>query len=111
MIEGSVRPRAGAEGGHPLTSASPMTVSAIHQGRRARASRTCRGIFRTDTVFTLQTGMRVGELHALEWGDVDEAGSRFRVKAGKTAAARRWVALPDDLMADIAVSVAREQNP
>ena len=57
-----------------------------------------------------ETGMRVGELHALEWGDVDEAGSRFRVKAGKTAAARRWVALPDDLMADIAVSVAREDR-
>jgi integrase len=32
------------------------------------------------------------------------------VKAGKTAAARRWVALPDDLMADIAVSVAREDR-
>ena len=33
-----------------------------------------------------------------------------RVKAGKTAAARRWVALPDDFMADIAVSVAREDR-
>jgi integrase len=42
-----------------------------------------------------QTGVRVGELHALEWGDVDETGSRFRVKAGKTAAARRWVQVPE----------------
>jgi|SRR5215203_4716924 len=41
-----------------------------------------------------QTRMRVGELHALEWGDVDEAGMRFRVKAGKTPAARRWVPYP-----------------
>ena len=37
MIEGSARPTAGADGGHPLTSASPMTLSAIHQGRRERA--------------------------------------------------------------------------
>ncbi len=28
-----------------------------------------------------QTGMRVGELAALAWGDVDEQGSRFRIKA------------------------------
>ena len=37
-----------------------------------------------------QTGMRVGELQALVWADVDEHGCRFRVKHGKTAAARRW---------------------
>jgi integrase len=24
-----------------------------------------------------QTGMRVGELEALTWGDIDETGSRF----------------------------------
>jgi integrase len=42
-----------------------------------------------------QTGMRVGELSTLAWGDVDEGGSRFRVRAGKTAAARRWVAAPE----------------
>jgi integrase len=57
-----------------------------------------------------QTGMRVGELHALEWGDVDETGSRFRVKAGKTAAARRWLAVPDWLMAEIAATVPREDR-
>jgi integrase len=36
-----------------------------------------------------ETGMRVGELYALEWRDVDTAGSRFRVRGGKIAAARR----------------------
>lgn len=50
------------------------------------------------------TGMRVGELHALEWRDVDEAGSRFRVRGGKTRAARRWVAAPPELMAEIAAA-------
>jgi integrase len=57
-----------------------------------------------------QTGMRVGELHALAWGDVDESGSRFRVKSGKTAAARRWVAVPVSLMAEVAASCPREDR-
>jgi integrase len=48
-----------------------------------------------------ETGMRVGEACELEWRDVDEAGTRFRIRHGKTAAARRWVAVPDDLMAEI----------
>jgi integrase len=57
-----------------------------------------------------QTGMRVGELAALAWGDVDEDGSRFRVKGGKTAAAWRWVAVPDWLMLDVAATCPREDR-
>ena len=57
-----------------------------------------------------QTGMRVGEAQALTWGDVDEQGSRFRVKQGKTAAARRWVAVPDWLMAEVAATCPREDR-
>jgi integrase len=49
-----------------------------------------------------ETGMRVGELCALEWRDVDHAESRFRVRGGKTRAARRWVAVPVDLLEEIA---------
>ncbi len=48
-----------------------------------------------------QTGKRVGELAELEWRDVDVAGSRFRIRGGKTAAARRWVAVPAWLMVEI----------
>jgi integrase len=45
-----------------------------------------------------QTGMRVGELHALEWRDVDMSGSRFRIREGKTRSARRSVAVPEAIM-------------
>ena len=48
------------------------------------------------------TGMRVGELCDLEWRDVDLAESRFRIRKGKTASARRWVAVPVPLMEAIA---------
>jgi integrase len=54
--------------------------------------------------------MRIGELQALTWGDVDEQGSRFRVKAGKTAAPRRWVAVPEWVMAEIADACPREDR-
>ena len=57
-----------------------------------------------------QTGLRVGEAHALEWGDVDEQGLRFRVKRGKTAAARRWVAVPEWVMQDVAATCPREDR-
>jgi integrase len=45
-----------------------------------------------------ETGMRVGEIAELEWRDVDIDGSRFRVRSGKTRAARRWVAVPESVM-------------
>jgi integrase len=48
-----------------------------------------------------QSGMRIGELSALEWRDVDIADSRFRIRSGKTAAARRWVAVPAWLTVEI----------
>jgi integrase len=48
-----------------------------------------------------QTGMRVGELGDLEWGDIDRANSRFRIRNGKTKAARRWVPIPEWLMEEI----------
>jgi integrase len=49
-----------------------------------------------------QTGMRVGELQNLEWRDLDLVESRFRVRQGKTATARRWVAVPIPIMEAIA---------
>jgi integrase len=51
--------------------------------------------------FLEQTGMRAGELSKLEWQDVDAANSRFRIRGGKTASARRWVAVPEWVMDDV----------
>jgi integrase len=48
-----------------------------------------------------QTGMRAGELSKLEWQDVDEANSRFRIRGGKTTSARRWVTVPEWLMSTL----------
>jgi integrase len=57
-----------------------------------------------------QTGMRIGELTALSWGDVDEQRSRFRVESGKTASARRFVAVPEWLMSEVSQTVPREDR-
>ena len=48
-----------------------------------------------------QTGMRVSELRDLAWGDVDLVSSRFRIRQGKTRSARRWVAVPEWVMAEV----------
>ncbi len=39
------------------------------------------------------TGMRIGEVCNLEWGDVDFVSNRIRVRNGKTASARRWISV------------------
>lgn len=58
-----------------------------------------------------QTGMRVGEIATLAWGDVDEAGCRIRLSADDTKTRRaRWVQVPDWLMGEIALTVAREDR-
>lgn len=54
--------------------------------------------FRLPVALLEATGMRVGELVALAWGDVDIAGSRFRIAEGKTRSARRYVPVPPELM-------------
>jgi integrase len=48
-----------------------------------------------------QTGMRVGELAGLEWGDIDSTNLRLRIRGGKTNAARRWVPVPEWLIEEI----------
>jgi len=48
-----------------------------------------------------ETGMRISEILAVEWGDIDRAGERLIVRKGKTKAARRWVPINSDLLHEI----------
>jgi integrase len=57
-----------------------------------------------------QTGMRVGELAKLEWGDIDYANLRLRIRGGKTSAARRWVQVPEWLMEEIQETCAPDDR-
>lgn len=55
--------------------------------------------WRLPLVVLEQTGARVGELASLVWGDVDVAGSQFRLRSAETKSRRaRWVQVPEWLM-------------
>lgn len=58
------------------------------------------------------TGMRVAELAALTWGDVDHAGSRFRVAAARSKGGygQRWVQVPTELMAGVQAALPAEDR-
>lgn len=57
------------------------------------------------------TGMRVGELEQLTWGDVDEQRGRWRVSAAVAKTRRaRWVSVPPVLFVAVTELVAREDR-
>jgi integrase len=57
------------------------------------------------------TGMRVGELEALTWGDVDETRSRWRVsKAVAKTGQGRWVNVPEPLFRAVGELVPRDDR-
>jgi integrase len=57
------------------------------------------------------TGMRVGELDALTWGDVDEIAARWRVSAARTKTRRsRWVDVPAAILDRVLELVPREDR-
>jgi integrase len=57
------------------------------------------------------TGMRVGELEALTWGDVDEPRRRWRVSAAVAKTGRaRWVEVPDVLLTAVCSLIPREDR-
>ena len=57
------------------------------------------------------TGMRVGELEALAWGDVDEPRQRWRVSQSVAKTGRaRWVHVPEELFDAVTELVPREDR-
>lgn len=57
------------------------------------------------------TGMRVGELEGLTWGDVDEPQGRWRVSQAVAKTGRaRWVQVPPVLFDAVTGLVAREDR-
>jgi integrase len=48
-----------------------------------------------------ETGVRVGEMLAWTWGDVDIHGSQILIPKGKTRSARRWVPIRPERMDEI----------
>lgn len=55
------------------------------------------------------TGMRVGELESLTWGDVDEPRGRWRIATSKTGRPR-WVTPPSDLYGRVLELVPRDDR-
>ena len=57
------------------------------------------------------TGMRIGELERLTWGDVDEPRRRWRVSAAVAKTGRpRWVQVPDVLFEAVTALVPRDDR-
>jgi integrase/recombinase XerC len=57
------------------------------------------------------TGMRIGELEALTWADIDEPRQRWRVSGAVSKTGRaRWVPVPAELFEAVARLVAREDR-
>ena len=80
---GQAAPR-GASTGDPPTAAEVETIIATVPEALALASSRAR-----------RDRDASGRAPCARVGDVDEIDPRFRVKAGKSAAARRWVAVPE----------------
>jgi len=57
------------------------------------------------------TGMRVGELEQLTWGDIDEARGRWRVSQAISKTGRaRWITLPEPLFRAVLDLVPRDDR-
>ena len=65
--------------------------------------------YRLPVVVLDATGMRVGELEALTWGDMDEPRGRWRIATSKTGRPR-WVTPPEDLYAKLQALVPRDDR-
>jgi integrase len=67
--------------------------------------------YRLPTLVLDATGMRLGELEASTWGDVDEPWQRWRISASAAKTGRaRWVPVPPVLFEAVTRVVARDDR-
>lgn len=95
-----------AEGVQPNPARDKQTVRLPREAKRivdpptaeqvAAVVRLLPARYRLPVLVLDATGMRVGELEALSWGDVDEPRGRWRIATSKTGRPR-WVTPPAEL--------------
>lgn len=84
----------------------PPTAAHVEAALRACAPR-----YRLPIVVLDATGMRVGELESLRWGDVDVPEGRWRVSRERSKTRRpRWVQVPPDVFAAVVERDAPEDR-
>lgn len=68
-------------------------------------------VYRLPLLVLDATGMRVGELEQLTWGDIDEARSRWRVSQAVSKTGRaRWVSVPTVLFEAVCALLPRDDR-
>jgi integrase len=89
-----------------LVELAPPTADALEAVLVLLPSR-----YRLPVVVLDATGMRVGELEALTWGDIDEPRGRWRVSAETSKTSRpRWVTPPAGVFAAVVELVPRDDR-
>lgn len=84
----------------------PPEAEAVEAALGAMAPR-----YRLPVVVLDATGMRVGELEGLTWGDLDAAHDRWRVAREREKSGRgRWVPVPGELFAAVDALLPREDR-
>jgi integrase len=91
---------------HDAEEVNPPTASHVEAVYRLMPK-----AYRLATIALDQTGMRVGELEKLTWGDVDEQAGRWRVGrlSAKTRKAR-WVPVPTEVFVEVLALKPREDR-
>jgi integrase len=88
------------------TEINPPTAEHVEAVLRVLPTR-----YRLPALVLDATGMRLGELEALTWGDVDEPRQRWRVSAGASKTGRaRWVPVSAELFEAVTALVPREDR-
>jgi len=84
----------------------PPTAAALEAALRFVAPR-----YRLPLLVLEATGLRVGELEGLRWGDLDERGGRLRVRGAASKSGRpRFAPFPAELAGAVAGLVPREDR-